>query len=234
MKKSLSVFLIIAIFFCLSSCTYHPPEGWTKNHHTYDEVLEFARSIDPDATVSEEYTDTTDEYDWKYREWDAVIKGGKCHVASVSDWVWNDGLAAGEFARDYYRIDTDYDYTVMQNILAEKYSDWKCRDGIRSKYHSNTDTIYAEPVLSEFRKLSDDELEALWQTVLEINEEYKALALSRKAGFSLPSPGLYSGDIVRKDSHTYITEFTEEGKQKFLNEYHEDWALLDSGLHVDD
>ena len=30
---------------CLSACSYNPPEGWTKKHHTYEEVLEFAKTI---------------------------------------------------------------------------------------------------------------------------------------------------------------------------------------------
>jgi len=82
--------------------------------------LAFAKSIDPNATVAEEYTDTLDEYEREYREWEAIINGVECHVSSVSDLVWNDGMAAGEFTKAYYRIDTDYDYTVMKNIVSDQ------------------------------------------------------------------------------------------------------------------
>ena len=238
MKRALSIFLCIAVVLCLSACTYNPPEGWTKKHHTYEEVLAFAKSIDPNAIVEEEYTDTVDENDWQFREWDAVIKGVECHVASVSDWVWNEGVAAGEFIKVYYRIDTDYDYTVMYNILSEKYPDWKCLEGMHSKYHSNTDTIFAELTLSEYRMLNDDELEQVWQTASEINEAYEKMAIGRKAGFSVPSPGEYwnhhgeQESFVKKDSHTYLTEFTDEGKENFLQKYKKDWALLESGLPI--
>ena len=152
MKKILSVLLCITFVLCLSGCTYNPPDGWTKKHHTYEEVLKFAKAIDPNATVEEEYNDTVDEYDWEFREWDAVINGVECHVASVSDWVWNDGFGAGEFAKTYYRIDTDYDYIIMQSILADNYSSWKVSDSIRAKYHHNTNTIFAELNLPEYIK----------------------------------------------------------------------------------
>ncbi len=240
MKKILSVFLCVAIIFGLSACMYNPPEGWTKKHHTYEEVLEFAKSIDLNATVAEEYTDTIDENNWQFREWDAVINGVNCHVASVSDWVWNDGFAAGEFVKDFYRIDTDYDYTVMQNILLEKYPNWKMSEDIRSKYHHNANVILINLSMPEYKMLNDDELELVWQTAYEINEEYEKVAIDRKAGFAVPSPGMYwnhhgeQEDFVKKDSYTYIREFTEEGKKKFLEEYKEDWDLLESGLPIYD
>ena len=64
MKKILAVFLILILLLYMTACSYHPPEGWTKKHHTYEEVLAFAKLIDPNATVAEEYTDTLDEYEW--------------------------------------------------------------------------------------------------------------------------------------------------------------------------
>ena len=238
MKKLLTIILCLILVLSLSACTYNPPEGWTKKHHTYDEVLEFAKSFDPNATVSEKYTDTTDEYDWEFREWKAVINGAHCHVASVSDWVWNEGVGAGEFVKVYYRIDTDYDYIVIKNILSSKYTNWELGESISSKYHHNENTIVASLVLPEYRILSDDELEELWQTVCEINEEYKKLALERKIVFAVPSPGEYydsaeNRHIIKNDSSACVQEFTQQGKQDFLQEYKEDWALLESGLPVE-
>lgn len=240
MKKILTVFLILMLGLSLASCRYHPPEGWTPKHHTYEEVLAFAKSIDPCATVKFEYSDAVDEYDWKYREWEAVINGRDCHVSSVSDWVWNEGFLAGEFAQTYYRIDTDYDYIVMQSILSENYPEWKCGEGIRSKYHANTNMIRIELTMAEFRMLNDDELEQIWKIACEINAEYEKLTITRKVGFGVPAPACYlnhHGEMeyfVKKDSYTYIAEFTEEGKKAFLQEYEEDWALLESGLPVYD
>ena len=238
MKKVLAVFLLLMMTLCLTACTYSPPEGWTKNHHTYEEILTFAETMDPNATVSEEYTDTVDENDWQYREWEAVINGVNCHVSSVSDWVWNDGFWAGEFTKVYYRIDTDYDYTVIQKILADNYPEWKCGGTVRNKYYNNT--IFIHLMLPEFRMLVDDEIEQVWQSACEINEEYKELAIGRKIGFAIPSPGKYwngNGEgeyLVKKDSQVYIDDFTEEGKKAFLQEYKENWELLESGLPVND
>ena len=121
MKKVISLFLCVILILCLSACTYNPPDGYAEEHHTYEEILEFAKTIDPNATVSTEYVDTTIE-DWKrnFREYPATINGIECHVASVGKMVWNEGFLAGEFARQYYIIDTDYDYLILQKILSEK------------------------------------------------------------------------------------------------------------------
>ena len=232
-KKSILLFLTLAI--CLSACTFHPPDGWTKRHHSYKEVLAYAKSIDPNATVAKEYTNTLDEYGWEYREWNAVINGIDCHVSSVSDRVWNDGLAAGEFVKMYYRLDTDYDYLVMQSILSEKYPGWIMSDGIYSRYHNST--LYIKLSLPEFRMLNTDELELVWKAASDINAEYKSLVIDREAGFCIPSPAKYTNpykqeSYVKRDSYAYITSFTEEGKNQFLQEYRDDWALLDSGLPV--
>jgi len=225
------------MFVCLSGCVYNPPEGYTENHHTYEAISAFASSIDPQAIVSEEYTDMVDEYGWKYREWDAVIHGVSCHVSSVSDRVWNEGIGAGEFAKVFYRIDTDYDYVIMQKALAEKKWDWKTSESIRSRYH--IDTIFVELDLPEYRMLSDDELEELWQEMIGINDEFRTCSLGRKAVFSVPAPGKYwsqSEDeyYVRKEAYTYTDELTEQGKSSFIQEYHDRWALLESELPIMD
>ena len=80
MKTVLAVLLLTLMTLCLTACIYNPPEGLTKNPHTYKEILTFAKSIDPNATVSEEYTDILDEYNWPYREWEAVINGVNCYL----------------------------------------------------------------------------------------------------------------------------------------------------------
>ena len=68
-------------------------------------------------------------------------------------------------------------------------------------------------------------------------EEYEKLAIERKGGFCVPSPGKYWNQyedkyIVKKDSFAEITDFSEDGKEAFLKEYMEDWALLESDLPV--
>ena len=119
LTKYAILILLAALFLVFSaSCTYNPPQGYTEKHHTREEIVAFAKSIDPNATVSETYTETKiDDLNRDFREWDAVINGVECHVSSVGDFVWNTGFLGGEFAKQYYVIDTDYDYLVL-----EKYS----------------------------------------------------------------------------------------------------------------
>lgn len=236
MKKVLSVVLCVLLIFSLSGCYFAPPNGWTKKHHTYDEILQYSKSIDPNAViVSEKYIDTNDEFDWEFREWDAVINGVECHVASVSDWVMNRGLAAGEFSKFYYRIDSDYEYTVLKNLLNKSSMDWKIDESIRYKYHC---AYFADLVLPEYRMLNDNELELLWQTVVEINSEYEKYSVERKIAFSIPSPVLgrdqESNMFIINNSYTDIKEFTEEGKKEFLQKYKDNWDLLNSDLPLID
>ncbi|MBE6763950.1 MAG: hypothetical protein E7553_06340 [Ruminococcaceae bacterium] len=238
MKKTLSVLLCIIFILCLSGCTYDPPDGWTKIHHTYAEVLSFARTIDPNATVSEEYNDTVDEYDWEFREWDAIINGVECHMASVSDWVWNSGFLAGEFVKTYYRIDTDYDYLLLQEIVSGKQPNWDMKyDDIGQRYNCN-DVISVEIATTEKNALSDNELELVWQDVLEIAAEYNARTVRKKPYFSLSAPGKYYDSskkeyFVKTDANVIIHDLSDQGKTDFFQEYHEAWALLDSGLQID-
>ena len=233
----MSLLLCIAFAFCLSGCSYNPPEGWTETHHTYQEVLAFAKAIDPNATVAEGYTDTTDEYDWEFREWDAIINGVACHVASNSDWVFNEGLFAGEFVRVYYRIDTDYDYFVLQKIVAEKQPDWNMTyDSISQRYNCN-DVLSVEIPSTENKALSDEKLELVWQDILEIAAEYNSCSVRKKPYFSLSAPGKHYDQLkkeyfVKAEDRILIHDLSDQGKVEFFQDYHDAWALLESDLQI--
>lgn len=237
MKKTISAIVSLLFMLSLASCSYNPPEGWTKEHHTYAEISDFAKSIDKNATVSTEYIDTTDKNDRKYREWNAVINNVECHVTSVYDYVWNDGFLAGEFPQAYYRIDTDYDYIVFANTIAESGENWIFGQSIRNRYNS---TINANLFLPEYRMLNDDELENIWDSALKIYVEYENHFIKKTISLGIPSPGKYwdqsedSWYILKHSSYTYIKEFTDEGKEKFFQEYYDDWNLLKSGLPIRD
>ena len=45
MKKIFSIILCLSFIICLSACSYNPPDGYTEEHHTYEEILEFANRI---------------------------------------------------------------------------------------------------------------------------------------------------------------------------------------------
>lgn len=241
MKKLIPLILCLAILLCLPACTYSPPEGYTKEHHTYEEILEFARSLDPNAVVSEEYTDTTiEEGNRKFREYPAVIHGIECHVSSVGDMVWNDGFLAGEFARQYFVIDTDYDYLLLKQILSEKQPHWSMRyDDISSRYNWN-DVVSVLISANHPEQLTDPELEIIWQQAKEIYEIYQTSPVRKTIYFTLPAPRKYynhhgEGEyFINRNANVIFDSFSENDKTAFFSKYHESWALLESGLPVYD
>lgn len=237
MKRYIAIVLFLIYIILIQACKYNSPEGFTEQHHTYEEIVAFAKSIDPNATVSEEYTDTTiDDWNRDFREWSAVICGIECHVSSVGDMVWNDGFLAGEFAKQYYVIDTDYDYYLLQQIVSEKQPDWKMSyDDISSRYNWNN-LLSVETSYTENRQLTDVELETAWQEAFEIYTEYNSHPVRKEAWFSVAAPAIYV-DGNGENEHIKITsdimnDFSEEGKTKFFNEYRESWGLLESGLLI--
>ena len=242
MKKTLSVILLLIFIFCLNACTYNPPEGYTKKHHTYEEILAFARSIDPNATVSEEYTDTTiDDWNRNFREYPAVINGIECHVSSVGAMVWNSGFASGEFSKQYYIIDTDYDYLVLKQIVAEQNPDWDIsEDTLGDRYNWNDVLcVYMEPNCTE--QLTDEELNAVFEQAKAIYSAYNELPIRKILSFQLPAPSKayiwVEGEyelIVKRNSSVRLVHFEEEDKLAFIDKYHEAWALLDSDLPIHD
>lgn len=237
-KRIISIIFCLSLIFGLSACSYNPPEGYTEKHHTYEEILKFAQSIDPNAIVSKDYTDTLDEYDWEYREWNANINGINCHVASNSDWVWNNGFLAGEFAKIYYRIDTDYDYLLLQKIVSEKQPDWAMEyNDIGSRYNCN-DVLSVKIATIEKNALSDNELELIWQDALDIANEYNSYPIRKKPYFSLPAPGkgydqYLEEYYIETEDTMIIDDLSDQGKTDFFQEYYDAWALLESDLRVE-
>ena len=238
MKRSIKpiifcLFTIVILSF-FTSCVYNPPEGYTKKHHTRDEILKFALSIDPNATVSQTYTDTKiDAWNRNFREWDAVINGIECHVSSVGDMVWD---STGEFPKQYYVIDTDYDYFLLQKTVSEKQSDWKIKyTDIGARYNNY---LFVETSYMEKRELSTDELEIVWSQTYEIYKEYNSYPVRKTASFSVVAPAVYSNGNGEnkhiKITSESISDFSAEGKAKFFEEYAEAWDLLGSGLPIEE
>lgn len=195
----------------LSGCMYYrPAEGYTKEHQSYEAALEYAKNIDPDAVVYEEYVDTEDEYGHMYREWDAVIKGVECHVASRWVWVWNEGALAGEFCKTFYRMDTDYDFCIMKSIVLEMEPEWMPEETIGNRYPLN-DIIALHKAF--VKRMTDDELEAVYARAKEINDLYIQNSVEMELRLVVET------QLGRSDA--YLTEFSEDGKREFFEEYHE-------------
>lgn len=230
MKKLLSLLLCLMTILSLSACTYNAPEGYSKSTHSYEEVLKFAKSIDQNAIVSESYTDIDLKNGDSYREYLAVINGIECHVSSVPTLVSNEGIFASEFPRQYYRIDTDYDYLILQQIISEKQPEWTLNT---NSYSYDNFLIFITTGKTE--ELSDEELDIVFQHIDVINSAYSSFNIRKELCFCLPSPSeSYDADgiFVMKNSYSYMRDFSKNGKAEFIARYHENWALLDSDLPI--
>ena len=214
MKKNKKVYvgayiLFLHILVLMTGCAYHPPEGYTKKHHTYDEMVEYAKSIDPQSSVSEEYKDI-EEDNREYRIWSAEIKGVECSVASASKKVYNDGFAAGEFSKTYYCYDTDYDFIIVQNIL-ESHPDLGIieTDSISERFHNN-DLVCSTLKVEE---LTNERFDELWDEYKTMNIELDKYPLHKAYWFEFDIDG----------NSYYFTEPTEVEKQKTRDQ------LIDAG-----
>lgn len=236
MKKVILICSYLVIILCLSGCTYNPPEGYTEEHHTYKELVEFAKSIDPDASVLNEFTDTTiDAWGLQFREYPAVINGVECNVSSVGKLVWNDGFAQGTFYRQYFMMDTDYDYYVLKEIVSKVEPEWRLPENDVGSIYTWDDSIsvYIEPDKTE--QLTNEEFEVVWQSIKDIYSSYSNLPIRKTILFCLPAPeeSINRGkECVNKNAYLYINSFSENDKNEYLDRYKEAWKLLESDLPV--
>ena len=227
MKKLLALILCLIAVLSFSACSYNPPEGYSKSKHEYEEILKYAKEIDPDATVSENYTDTEQPYRSR-REHPAVINGIECHVASVSVLVSNDGIFAGEFPQTYYRIDTDYDYLILQQVIEKNQPEWTM-----PKYsYPDSDFFMILINTEKNEELSDEELDLVLQDIDAVHSLYNSFNVRKALMFGLPSPIPHyeNGELVVKDNYSYLNDFTQEGRAEFIARYRKNWSLLSSNL----
>lgn len=239
MKKSIFIIIVLLFFFLLilKACALIPPKGMTYSHHSYDDMLEYAKSIDKNAKVSKKYKDIVDKYDWHWREWGAVINGISCHVASIEDLVSD---FTGELPNTYYRMDTDYDFVVLKDYILQRYPDYKLH---HKHYHKYLDEFFINIRMSEYHELDDEELDYLIRTALNIRKEYKKIALEKEIIFEVQSPAKgfeYCDDgqtlryYIDKKDVTYLEDFSKEGIKAFKKEYRKNWDLLESDLPIRD
>lgn len=186
-KKTVAV-VMISVLTVLSGCSYDVPEGYKKELHSYEEAVEYAKEIDPDATVSAE-CEETELQTVKFRVWPAVIEGRECSVCSVGANVYNNGWAAGEFPIRYYRLDTDYDYYIISEIL-KSHPDLEQKDKEVSLWNrfeqSNqiTSVIYRDEITSE-------SFDALWEEYLQISEEIERYPVHKRLRLFVQLHGNY-------------------------------------------
>lgn len=222
--KKVKVFSLTLIFIfaltMLTGCYYDPPEGYTKNHHSYEDALEFAKSIDPNAEVEKEYH--MDEINYREAKvWRAEINGISCNIASKEERVYNSGIGAGEFCRTYYALKTDYGEGALAKILEENdlwYTEW-CMQGIGTNYIFAR-YYYRNGILNE---LSNEEFDVLWENAIAVKSEYNITGAKTEMRFSLVAPEKFSDGTVKISTISFDPE--KDDKANIIERYHQRWQL---------
>lgn len=229
MKKVIIVLLCgLYSLFCFSGCRYDVPEGYKKSHFTYEEAVEYAKSIDPNAMVSIEYKDTELSSHRYYREWETTIFGIECHVASAHRWVWDH---TGEFCRHYYELDCDFEFYLIEKILTENPINYNYKiaepDDHYHRYDQYGCGVNVYLVDLEKTELSDERLEELWEEAYSIYSIYCNYPVKKDLEFGLYAPIVYS-DYIKIANIPYLGGFSdEEGKERFFEKYRNAWNLID-------
>ena len=176
------------------------PDGFTKSHHSYEEVLAFAQTIDPDATVSKNYTERDRADNHSTREWPATINGIDCVVASTPEMFFDSRGSA--YTKTGYGIDTDYDQIVIGMIL-EDYPELGELEERRYSYSMSTisaddpnssdgreDTHPRASVCSVISLDSIDEetFDKIWDSYVKANQEFAAYNPTRDYNLTIHLP----------------------------------------------
>ena len=237
MKRIYLIFVMLFILMFITSCSYNPPVGATEKHHTYEEVLEYAKKLDPNAIVNDEYEDTkldnvaADEY----REWNAIINGIECHVASTPIIVMNEGVAGGEFGKKYFIIDSDYNFYLLKSIIENSYPEFIIlEEDISNRYYDSINLILAN---NDKDQLTQIELDDVWNKTYAIYQEYVLNSTSNKLSIRLYSPTvLCSNDGSNKHVEIKLNYYSinkDITKEDFINKYMNDWDNLNLGIPVE-
>ena len=177
------------------------PEGYTKSHHSYEDALEYAKAIDPDATVSENYADQIKTDNQTIREWPATINGIECVVASTPEMFLSPRGSA--FTTTAYGMDTDYDQIVIRMVL-EHYPE--LGELSENRYSYSIKSISADdpddpdmmvqnhprtPVYSVIKLDSIDEetFDKLWDSYVKAYQEYASYNPTREYSLTISLPG---------------------------------------------
>lgn len=207
--KKIMVMPLLAVALLLSACRYDIPEGYSKDTHSYEELVEFARSIDPDATVTDE--PKCELYDYRnYVIYPAKIGGIDCSVATISVPVYDSTW--GEFAVMYYRMDTDYDFCLLQQVLkkhpllgAPLDDDLVARFNVGGFMRS----------CATFDDMTEEKLDEIFKEFDECQKELSNYSLRKSFRMQIR---------VGKKSY-FFTETTDEAKQKVIDQMTRDGIL---------
>ena len=199
---TVAFFVLIIVVGVASYLKSEPlPEGFTKSHHSYEDALEYAKTIDPNATVSENYTDQNKIDNQTIREWPATINGVDCVVASTPEMFLSPRGSA--FTTTAYGMDTDYDQIVISMVLENYPELGELRE---NRYSYSIKSISVDdadasdnmvqshprtPVFSVIKLDSIDEetFDKLWDSYVRANQEYASYNPTREYSLTISLPG---------------------------------------------
>ncbi len=175
---------------------YKLPDGYTSSHHSYEDVLEFAKSIDPNATVSENYADRYLSDGLSFREWPAKIYGIDCLVASTPELFLDSRGSA--YAKTAYGMDTDYDHIVISMVLEDYPELGEIRNNrygysLNSLGKDGTDNSEEHPRSSvcsivNLDSIDEETFDKLWDSYVKANQEYASYNPTREYTLNIILP----------------------------------------------
>ena len=185
------------------------PEGCTPKHHSYEDMLEYARTIDPDATVSEDYTDTEYLSGKTIREWAAVINGIECHVASIPGHYL--AKANSSFIQVGYSMSSDYSYTILGKVM-ENYPELGVWDGSAEINRAAYRCYVSGPTLSVVipdGPVDREAFDELWRSYVSASREYEAYGPDREFYLEIRMTD-YDGVFIRGTGEDQYKSALEE------------------------
>ena len=176
--KILKILIILSaviwfwIWASLNIYFYDIPDGYSKDHYSYEEALEYAHSIDPNAEVDETYIETDYSHS-TLRIWKAHINGRDVHVASypqsvMGKAIWESPISImmeAYSSKDCYYLTTDdYLYTIMP--IFKHYPELGEVSINMEEYNSLTSS-------RQFNSITKDELRELWDEYSKVTDDLK-------------------------------------------------------------
>lgn len=183
MKRTKMLSVIFSVGLLLTGCGgYEVPQGFTKVHHSYDELTEYAQGYDPQAVVEEDYRELK-EQSREFRLYPAVINGVDCTVGSVSDYIYD---RSGEFTQEFYKMDTDYDFYVIKEVLEGYPELGTIGDESVSTRYQNNGIISSKIVIAD---MTPEMLDDLYAQFEEMSSELKPYDLFKEYWLQIETGG---------------------------------------------
>ena len=184
------------------------PEGFQSKHYSYEQVLDYAKSFDPNATVTDSYEEVDKSFA-SYREWPAVINGVECHVVSYP--LQFQAKQGSSFMQTGYRLQTDYDYIILCEILKDHVELGTAAES--RKYGSAISMEGTGPlpllVKKDLDSIDEETFDDIWASYSEVTQEMGSRGATRELQLTIHLPDNVDIYILAADDESYQKAKTE-------------------------